>query len=221
MYADDGVRAALEELFHGKCAYCELGVAGATWDVEHFRPKGSVQERPGHPGYYWLMYVWSNLYLACQFCNQRRRDKPTWEDPTEGPAAGKLDQFPLDDESTRAMSPDDDLSAEARLLIDPCEDDPEDYFGYEPNGRVFSLGSAPKGETSIGVYALNRKRLVDHRRKVWGETVQLLRAIRHQENDGNNAVAAILREMLEDRIERGEHAGLVRFAEKNSEVFKE
>ena len=136
--------------------------------MEHFRPKGRVQERPEHPGYYWLTYAWSNLYAACQYCNQRRRDKPTWEDPTEGPAAGKLDQFPLADESTRAMEPGGDLSAEDRLLIDPCEDGPEDYLGYDPDGGIFAIGGAPKGGTSITVYALGRRRLAARRQKRFG-----------------------------------------------------
>ena len=209
----------MEKLFDGKCAYCGVDITGADWDVEHFRPKGRVQERSDHPGYYWLTYVWSNLYAACQYCNQRRRDKPTWEDPTVGPSAGKLDQFPLADESTRAMKPGDDLSAENRLLIDPCEDDPEDYLRYEPTGRIFSIDCAPKGQTSIDVYALNRKRLMTRRRKVWGETVRLLKMIQCAENAGESAVAASAKEMLEDRRERGEHAGVVRFVEKNRKTF--
>ena len=221
VYAHDEVRAALEELFHGKCAYCGVDITSGPWDVEHFRPKGRVQERSEHPGYYWLAYDWSNLYAACQSCNQRRRDKPTWEDPTEGRTAGKFDQFPLADESTRAMGPTDDLSAEDRLLIDPCEDDPEDYLGYLPTGGIFAIGGAPRGETSIDVYALGRRRLVRPRQKVWGEAVELLKVIRLCENAGESAAAALLREMLEDRSERGEHAGVVRYVEKNRQVFLE
>lgn len=51
VYSGDDIRASLEELFHRKCAYCETIIAGATWDVEHFRPKGRVAERADHPGY--------------------------------------------------------------------------------------------------------------------------------------------------------------------------
>ena len=218
VYADSEVRAALEELFHGKCAYCGGDITSATWDVEHFRPKGRVHECPEHPGYYWLAYAWSNLYAACQYCNQRRRDKPTWGEPTEGPAAGKLDQFPLADESTRAMEPGDDLSAEDRLLIDPCEDDPENYLGYQPNGQIFAIGSAPRGETSIDVYALHRKRLVDQRREVWGVAVKVLRTIQLAENAGASEIAAPMREALQNWRERGKHAGVVRFVEKNREA---
>ena len=219
VYADSEVRAALEELFHWKCAYCGGDIASATWDVEHFRPKGRVHERPEHPGYYWLTYAWSNLYAACQYCNQHRRDKPTWGEPTEGPAAGKLDQFPLADESTRAMEPEDNLGAEDRLLIDPCEDDPEDYLGYEPNGQIFAIRSAPRGETSIDVYALRRKRLVEQRREVWDEAVELLRVIQRAEDAGVSEVAASARKTLQRWRKRGKHAGVVRFVEKNREVF--
>ena len=221
VYADNKVRPALEELFHGKCAYCGGDIADTDWDVEHFRPKGRVRERPEHPGYYWLAYAWSNLYAACQRCNQHRRDKPTWRSPTEGPVAGKLDQFPLADESTRAMEPGDDLSAEERLLIDPCEDDPENYLGYHPNGQIFAIDSAPRGETSIEVYALRRKRLAKRRRQVWGAAVKLLQTIQRAENAGVNEVAAPVREILEAWKERGEHAGVVRFVEKNRGVLIE
>lgn len=219
VYGSDAVRAALEELFQGKCAYCGVDITSGTWDVEHFRPKGRVQERPDHPGYYWLAYEWSNLYAACQPCNQRRRDKPTWGDPTVGPSAGKLDQFPLTDESTRAMVPGDDLDAESRLLIDPCGDDPEDYLRYEADGRIFPVNKAPKGEKSIEVYALNRKRLVTRRQKVWGEAVNFLKLIRLAQSAGDDAAARLARKMLEERMERGEHAGVVRFVEKNRKVF--
>ena len=220
VYADDEVRAALEELFRRKCAYCD-GITGATWDVEHFRPKGRVHQRPDHPGYYWLAYAWHNLYAACQPCNQRRRDKPTWKDPVEGPVAGKADQFPLADESTRAMKPGDDLRAEDRLLLDPCEDDPEEYLAYQPDGQIYSRTGAPRGETSIDVYALRRKRLVGRRREVWDTAVEHLRLIQCLENAGMRERAATWRELFEEAKERGEHAGVVRFVEKNCGMFLE
>ena len=108
IYADDWVKAALEELFHRKCAYCEAPIgAEADWNVEHFRPKGRVAERHGHPGYYWLAYEWLNLYPVCEHCNQRRKDRPLWGDLQFAEAGGKQDQFPLEDEATRAMAPGD------------------------------------------------------------------------------------------------------------------
>ncbi len=221
VYADDGVRAALIELFHRNCAYCGGRIADADWDVEHFRPKGRVYERAEHPGYYWLTYEWGNLYAACPSCNRRRRDKPTWHDTTTGPAAGKSDQFPLADESTRAMTPNANLSAEARLLIDPCHDEPENYLGYEPTGRIFAIGDAPMGKTSVAVFALFRKTLVEERREAWDDAVKLLCVIRRAEQAGVVDVAESLRKEFRHRSEQGPYAGVVRFVENNRDVFLE
>jgi uncharacterized protein (TIGR02646 family) len=164
LYSDSRVRSALEKLFADKCAYCETqGVAGFEWDVEHFRPKGRVAEDQTHPGYYWLAYTWANLYLSCTLCNQRRKDKPRWDDPVEAAAAGKVDQFPLDPPDSRVADPGGVLADEGRLLIDPCEDEPEDHLSFTPKGLAIGRNNSPKAKASIKVYALNRKRLRDAR----------------------------------------------------------
>jgi len=64
-----------------------------------------VAEDSSHTGYYWLAYTWANLYPSCVFCNQRRKDQPTFDAPVLGPATGKLDQFPVADETTGLMPP--------------------------------------------------------------------------------------------------------------------
>lgn len=160
VYRHREVRLALEELFYQKCAYCEVQQEGL--DVEHFRPKGAVHEDPSHPGYYWLTYTWSNLYPSCPFCNQKRIDYPTWNDRSQGASAGKHTQFPLKNEETRARSPQDDISKEARLLLDPCEDEPIHHLSVNPfTGKL--LGLTPQGVASIRVYNLNRKRIQERR----------------------------------------------------------
>ncbi len=111
IYAHDLVRAALAKLFYDKCAYCYSEITATDdWDVEHFRPKGRVAERSAHPGYYWLTYNWKNLYTSCTHCNQRRKDKPRWGDLRYARAGGKMDQFPLEDETTRAMSHEENIN---------------------------------------------------------------------------------------------------------------
>lgn len=151
-YRDPRVKAALEEVFYRKCAYCESpGFAGFPWDVEHFRPKGSVAEDNSHPGYYWLAYTWTNLYPSCVFCNQRRKDQPTYDDPTLGPATGKLDQFPVADESKRARTPNDRLADEDPLLLDPCGDQPSQHLIFDATGEVSARDGSPKGEPTIRV----------------------------------------------------------------------
>src|SRR5712671_4895281 len=57
VYGDDLLRAALNEQYKYKCAYCET-FYGATQPVavEHYRPKGEILEGNVRvqPGYYWL-----------------------------------------------------------------------------------------------------------------------------------------------------------------------
>lgn len=192
---DDGVyghvelRAALESVFSHKCAYCESETtATSSWDVEHFRPKGRVAERADHPGYYWLAYTWTNLYLSCQFCNQRRADKPTTEDPTAGSPKGKLDQFPLRDEATRALQPDADVAAEARLMLDPCSDDPEQHLAVDAKGRLVALAGSDMATKTIEVCHLNRRRLRLARTKKVKTVVELISAL----DDGTQPLAKVI-----------------------------
>jgi uncharacterized protein (TIGR02646 family) len=223
VYGHDQVRAALEALFHDKCAYCETEAsAGFDWNVEHFRPKGKVAERDGHPGYYWLAYEWTNLYPACSHCNQRRKDRPRWGDlRLVGPGGGKMDQFPLDDESTRALSPSGDLDAEARLLLDPCADRPEEHLRFMVDGQVVAAADSRKGKVSINVYHLRRSRLRDKRRNKVAAVVDLLKLIRKQDEDGNADAARDLRAFL-DRwflADSCEHAAAARAVVRDPALF--
>lgn len=211
VYAHDQVRMSLEQLFSGKCAYCETSLEG--FDVEHFRPKGGVAERPDHPGYYWLTYTWENLYPSCANCNRHLKDRPLWEDRSPKPAGGKAVQFPLFDETSRAMKPADDIAAETRLLIDPCLENPEEHFGYTPEGHVFSLndpdGDNPNdvGSRTIKVMFLGRTRLTKRRRTMIRMVMCTMKLL-----DTNDGMFAKLTEL---RRELGatdcEYAGVVRY----------
>lgn len=223
LYKHVQVKTALEKLFHDKCAYCEWKFTGGSdWDVEHFRPKGRVAERKDHPGYYWLAYTWSNLYPSCTHCNQKRKDKPRWADSTELPAAGKLDQFPLQDESTRVMSPDynDHLPDEQRLLIDPCYDNPEEHLGFDPKGRIFSLDDNPYGEVTIKVFNLRRRRLSDLRRETLVIAMEILKLVEKYEREGNEDVAQDFRSLLDPlQFASEEFAAVTRYVARNPEAF--
>ncbi len=222
VYGHDLLRAALETLFHDKCAYCETKiVAGSDWDVEHFRPKGKVAERAGHPGYYWLAYDWANLYLACSHCNQSRKDKPRWGDLQFAGSGGKMDQFPLEDESTRALGPADDLKRERRLLLDPCEDRPEEHLRYAVDGQVVATAGSRMGETSIEVFHLERRRLRDQRRDKVQAVVDLLKIIRKHEADGNADAVQDFKVFLKTWFleDSCEYAAVARAVERDPAVF--
>src|SRR5262249_40624656 len=99
-----GVRPTLMRMFSGKCAYCESpGRTTGHAGIGQFRPKSL---------YWWLTYDWRNLLIACQVCNRQY----------------KRDRFPLATGSPRAAGPNDDLSAEIPLLLDPCFDDPMEHL---------------------------------------------------------------------------------------------
>lgn len=222
VYGHDKVRAALEALFHDKCAYCETKiVAGSDWDVEHFRPKGKVAERDGHPGYYWLAYEWSNLYPSCSHCNQRRKDRPRWGDLQYAGSGGKMDQFPLEDESTRALSPSDPLDAEARLLLDPCADRPEEHLRYTVDGQIVAVAGSRKGEVSIEVFHLLRRRLRDQRRNKVAAVVSLLKLIQEQEQAGNADAVRDLKAFLDTwfLVDSCEHAAAARAVVRDPALF--
>lgn len=131
-YKADEVKRRLEELFHGKCAYCESFYASqAPVDVEHYRPKGAVDGEPNHPGYWWLGMEWTNLLPSCIDCNRRRKQQAP-----EGTSdlsllykltqSGKKDSFPI--VGTRAKDEGHHLDAEEALLLDPTRDDPSKHL---------------------------------------------------------------------------------------------
>ncbi|KRA97946.1 hypothetical protein ASD83_12830 [Devosia sp. Root685] len=143
-YKEATVKDALEQLFHGKCAYCESFYAGVhPVDVEHYRPKGEVDGVAGHRGYWWLAMNWENLLPSCIDCNRRRNQKapkpskdgrPTLLetgdfDRSKSILMGKQSIFPLAG-SHRAAGPGDDVNAEDRLLLDPTRDDPDDHLVF-------------------------------------------------------------------------------------------
>jgi uncharacterized protein (TIGR02646 family) len=167
---------ALEKLFHNKCAYCESNTTAAgPWDVEHYRPKGQVAESRNHPGYYWLAYTWDNLLPSCVFCNQRKTDQPVFDNPTELRAAGKFDQFPLEDETFRALTHDDSWENEKPLLLHPCKDQPEDHFTYNIQGDIIPKDlQDQRAVKTIEICHLKRRRLRNERIKKINHMVKML-----------------------------------------------
>lgn len=218
VYADVEVRKALEKLFCDKCAYCEwFPTGGSDWNVEHFRPAGAVAECETHPGYYWLAYTWANLFLSCTHCNQRRLDRPRWDDPARLPDGGKATQFPLRNIRTRARSHRDSIDAENRFLLDPCADDPEKHLGYDPHGHIFALDSGDESaKRSIEVFNLWRRRLKVLRRIKIRRTIRMLAVRKAAESRGETETVRSWSDLLDEMAARdSEFAGPVRFFVKN------
>ncbi|HHW4126284.1 TPA: hypothetical protein ACUU9N_003212 [Yersinia enterocolitica] len=180
-YKEDDIVAALEHLFHGKCAYCESKyISTQKMDVEHYRPKGKVNESQGHPGYWWLALEWENLLPSCTDCNRRRGQKSytlqadgtiVFADDTEN--AGKECAFPVSG-IYRAQGSQDDLNHEVPLLLNPCDHDPDDHLSWHINNLKVpillakSVQNHPdeRGVKSIEIMGLNRFGLVTVRAEV-------------------------------------------------------
>ncbi len=138
------VKSTLDGLFQGKCAYCESIV---KTDVDHFRPKASAVNIDGKvtEGYWWLAYEWQNLYSICAECNRH-----------------KANRFAV--KGRRLAYPDIDLD-ENYLLIDPCHklDIDENPFSFNTEGII--NGETERAKITIDTFGLNRKTLVQRRKK--------------------------------------------------------
>jgi uncharacterized protein (TIGR02646 family) len=118
IYRSESVRKALRHAQYDKCCYCESKFLATSYGpVEHYRPKGAVQQALGqkkeYPGYYWLAYDWNNLLFSCTACNTKK---------------GEL--FPLIDKKARARSHHDDITMEQPLLINPTVENPRDHIHF-------------------------------------------------------------------------------------------
>lgn len=170
IYRHQQVKDALVELFYGKCAYCESSFIHVyAGDVEHFRPKGEIEEAAPDkkPGYYWLASDWDNLLLSCRNCNQKLTHAVYGE--MDRTVMGKMNQFPLAPPGAyvRRHGLPGDIGPEEfhRLLINPCIDKPEEYLEYGEQGVIKAKKKADgslheKGVTSIRVFVLQRVPLV-------------------------------------------------------------
>ncbi len=152
IYANPTVKQALNHAQHKKCCFCEV-LIGQDGDVEHFRPKAATRQAPGkplqYPGYYWLAYEWSNLYLACPGCNQRH----------------KKNLFPLQNPADRATDHKQNLDREQPLFIDPGKENPEDFIAFD-GVIAFAIDDNPRGNATIAALQLNdRDGLKEDRRQ--------------------------------------------------------
>ncbi|CAJ9334115.1 ATPase AAA [Burkholderia pseudomallei] len=191
VYKDKELTAVLGRIFGKKCAYCESRVAHVMpKEIEHFRPKSAVENagQPAlRPGYYWLAADWSNLLVACVDCNRARRHAVPGQ--TAEVRLGKHTQFPLSNEQRRVRQHTGNVADEEqyRLLIHPCLDQPEDLLTYDDDGLIHPKDANDlRAKTSITVYALQRKALVEERKRVLNELkfdLELLRSLAMEFNE--------------------------------------
>ncbi len=190
IYAAENVKDMLKKAQYGKCCYCESKFLSTSYGVvEHFRPKGGIQQNEQQhlqrPGYYWLAYDWKNLLFSCEKCN----------------TSHKRNLFPLLDETKRAVSHHDDITKERPLLINPAQEDPRKHLHFR--GEVI-IGDTDKGRQTIRALGLMRRELRNERRshlsilKTLHDGLEACRKLAKSGNDVTNLMKEI--KEAEERI---------------------
>lgn len=162
IYGAEEVRQALDDLYHGKCGYCETKIGPvSTPHIEHYRPLGRITS-VRTPGYYWLGYEWSNLFIACPACNNKKRTKFPLN-------SGQHVSHPITGngifDSSACLITNIHYSNEEPLILNPesVNVDPKDHLAIDEFGELFSVNNSPFGETTIREVGLNRADLIVYR----------------------------------------------------------
>jgi uncharacterized protein (TIGR02646 family) len=184
IYGAESVKKALRHAQYNKCCYCESKkfLATSYGAVEHYRPKGAVQQARGqkkeHPGYYWLAYDWNNLLFSCTACNTKKRDL-----------------FPLRDNNARARSHYDDIDLEQPFLVNPAVENPRDHIRFR-EGDPEPLTEI--GKITIQVLDLRRPEL-DEARREWLHELRFCRKLVEEQKDSTvPSIQALVREAREN-----------------------
>ena len=220
IYKLNQVKSALKKLFHNKCAYCESKTDHvASMDIEHYRPKSGVVGSDGRyheTHYYWLANNWDNLLIACQNCNRQHKTKNR---NGELEITGKANQFPIEYEGDRApeLATATQLKDEKPLILNPCEDNPDDHLVFLEDGTVVS--ETTKGQVTIDILGLNRQDLMIRRSDLAARINKELKLIqllfdRFKEGTPDDANMEVLNEamqFLQEAIkDKAEFAGMAR-----------
>lgn len=155
----------LPENIKNKCWYCETEEIRSDKSIDHFRPKGKVDDELSHDGYWWLAFDWDNYRCACTFCNSRRNFEET--------NGGKGCKFPLVNKKTRIFTPNDDDNTDGELpnFLDPFDPDDEKLLWFDEDGKPEPKPDANKSQrnkvnNSIDIFHLHEVRLARARNEI-------------------------------------------------------
>lgn len=162
-YKTGDIKAALRDIYHCKCAFCET--KSEPMQVEHFRPKRG--------GYYWLAYSWDNLLLSCPTCNTNKSDKfPLAEGGVKAHFVNNDDNI----QNINILSAGYDQS-ELPLLVNPETATNEELGSLEftKDGNVSS--DDPRMAQTIFQCKLYRAALCQRRKDIWDDLCRDIRCL--------------------------------------------
>lgn len=229
LYREPEVKEALVTLFNGKCAYCESCITKTSpIDKDHFRPKTKIDIKTANKirGYYWLAADWDNLFSACFHCNRTGTHETELKEKF---VSGKLDSFPLSDETKRAIYGKDLYEEEkVRLLINPCIDKPETIIKYNENGEILPMAGIAAQEaqmlkSTVETFGLLRSDLHKDRQQKWKDIKVQIERIKmvfkkynqYSDSDFLDKVKEEFDILKELRSKDKEHLGVVRYVIRN------
>ena len=179
-YKSEDVKNKLMSVQHNKCCFCEAKFVNDYFHVEHFRPKGKVDKWPNgassYPGYYWLAYDWSNLFLAKGKTN----------------TSFKRNFFPLTG-TIRRNKTHLETKIESSLLIDPGKEDPRFHIGFKKE-EIF--GRTVRGRKNIKLLDLRNPQIDEARRTKYGTLNALKEAIELLIDKGSNVADPNIQAMI-------------------------
>jgi uncharacterized protein (TIGR02646 family) len=87
-YKKVDVRDTLDEMYGGRCCYCEADIALVAFGhIEHRKPKSRFPRS---------CFAWNNMHLACPRCNQAKSEK--WVE--KSPILDSVTDVPIEDHLT-------------------------------------------------------------------------------------------------------------------------
>ena len=148
-YKNHDIKDKLNKLYHHKCAYCEDHAEQTH--VDHYRPKKE---------YYWLAYSWDNLICSCPTCNQFKKNNFAIKGKKANPPKTTGDLNDINIWSSQKYD-----RQEKPMLLNPERDVLKNVFLFDMEGHIKGNNNS-RADYTIEICHLNRKILVDARRKI-------------------------------------------------------
>lgn len=151
-YKTSDIKNKLNSLYHHKCAYCEDHAEQTH--VDHYRPKKE---------YYWLAYSWDNLICSCPTCNQFKSNDFAIKGKKVTPPKDSDDLSDINIWSSQKYD-----QQEKPMLLNPERDNLNNVFLFDMEGHIRGNNNS-RADYTIATCRLDRKELVDARRKIVGD----------------------------------------------------
>ncbi len=170
---NDLLVAAVSDMSHGKCAFCEVREPLVT---HRFRPAGNAlplaERKDPHLFYVWFADAWHNLYPICSTCRPAEPQFPVEGSRCNLPSPKQIESYIARNDGIWSQRAPD----ERNLIIDPTKE--TSFHGHirpRLNGALVALN--PRAAATIEVFDLNREDRVAQRAMRYASNLADLRKL--------------------------------------------